>query len=83
MNIFDASPHEALDGVHCALRSLDQIFARRIANYDLIPFIKGDDGGHKIQPVLAGDHDRALPLHERHQRIGGSKIDADDALSGH
>ena len=82
-NVFNAAAHETLYRVDGALGSLDQIFAGGIADDDLIALIEGDNRGDEVQSVLARDHDRALPLHESHQGVGGSEIDADDAIGGH
>jgi hypothetical protein len=82
-NIFEAATHKAFYGVDGPLRRFDQILTSRIADDDLIAFVEGYDRGHKVQSVLAWDHGRALPLHESHQGVGGSEIDAYDAIVSH
>src|SRR5213596_3564055 len=54
-----------------------------IADNDLVVFIKCDYRRDKVQSVLARNDDRVLPLHERHERVRGAEVDADDAISAH
>ena len=82
-NVLEAASHQAFDRVDGTLRSLDQILAGGVADDDLIALIERDDRRDEVQSVLAGDHDRALPLHESHERVRGSEIDADDAVRSH
>ena len=81
LNVFDAAAHEALDAVHRALGSLDEIFAGGVADDDLVALVEGDDRGHEIQAVFAGDDDGTVVLHVGDQRVGGAEIDSDDAVS--
>ena len=80
LNVFDAAAHQALDAIHCALGSLDQIFAGGIADDDLVVLIERDDRGHEVQPIFAGDDDGAVLLHVRDQRVGGAEVDSDNAV---
>jgi hypothetical protein len=59
--IFEAAPHQTLDGIDGPLRRFDQIPARGVADYDLIVFVERDHGGHKVQPVFSGDDDGESP----------------------
>ncbi len=83
LNVFDAASHQAFDRVDGAVGSLDQIFARGIADDGLIVCVERDHRRDEIQAVVAGDDDRGLPLHEGHERVRGAEVDADDAISCH
>ncbi len=80
LDVFDATSHEALDRVDGALRRFDQISASRVADYRLIVFVERDDRGNQVRAVIARDHDRGVPLHERHERVRGAEVDADDVI---
>ena len=47
LNVFDAAAHQALDAVHGAFGSFDQVLAGCIADNDLVAFIQRDDRGNK------------------------------------
>ena len=60
LNVFDAAAHEAFHAVDGALGSFDEIFARGIADDDLVALVEGDDRGHEVQAVFAGNDDGAV-----------------------
>jgi hypothetical protein len=49
----------------------------------LITLIERDYGGNEVHAVFTRDYYRAFPLHESHERIRGSEINADDAVRNH
>ena len=81
LNVFNPASHEAFDRVDGALGRFGEIFARGIADDGLIVLVERDDRRDEIRAIVAGDYDRALPLHEGHERIRGAQVDADDAIS--
>ncbi len=83
LNVFNPASHEAFDRIYGALWSLDQIFAGSVADDDLFVFIERDHRRNEVHPVLARNYDGRIPLHERHQRVGGAEVDADDAVGSH
>src|SRR5208337_2427201 len=83
LDVFNAAAHQALHAVDCALRRLDQILTCGAANNDLAAFVQRDDRRHQVQSVLAGNDDRTVARHIRHQRVGGAQIDPDDAFIRH
>jgi hypothetical protein len=83
LNVFDAASHEAFDGVDGALRRFDQRITRSVADDGLVVRVERDYRREQVQTVVSGDHDRGVPLHECHQRVGGAEVDADDAISSH
>ena len=83
LNIFHATPHQALDGVDGTVGRLDQELARRVADDDLILFIKRDDRWDKVQPIFAGDDGGRISLHVGDERVRRAQIDADNVISCH
>ena len=83
LNVFNSASHEAFDRVDGALRGFDQRIARGIADDGLIVLVERHHRRHQIRAVFAGNDDRAVPLHERHERVRGAEIDADDAIRCH
>ena len=72
LNVLNPAPHKAFDGIDGTLWSLNQVLAGGAADHRLIVFVERHHRGDKIQPILAGDYDRALPLHIGHQRVRGA-----------
>ena len=56
-----------------------EIRIRGIADDDLLGVGNGDDRGHQVETVFAGNDDRLIALHEGDERVGGAEIDSDDA----
>ena len=83
MNVVNPASHEALDRVDGALRRLGEVFAGGVADDRLIVLVERHDRRDEIRSIIAGNHDRALPLHEGHERIRGAQVDADDAIRCH
>ena len=83
LNVLNAASHQAFDRVDGTLRRFGEIFARGIANYGLIVLVERDDRRNEIRAIVAGDDDRALPLHEGHEGIRGAQVDTDDAIRSH
>ena len=81
LDVLDAATHQPLNRVDRALRGLDQVLARRVADNDLAARIERHQRGDEVRPIFAGDDlGRAVCPHERHQRVRGSEIDSDDAF---
>src|SRR6185312_4523303 len=76
-------PHQALHGIDGMVGGLDEVLTRGITYDDLPARVEGDDRRHEVGTVLTRNHDRRLPLHERHQGVRGSEIDAYYALVSH
>ena len=72
-----------LVGLIGAFRRFREVFARGIADDGLILLVERHDRRDKIRTIVAGDHDRALPLHKGHERIRGAQVDADDEVRSH
>ena len=83
LNVVNAASHEAFDGVDGALGGFGQILSGRVADDRLTIFVERNDRGNEIRTIFTGDDDRALPLHEGHERVRGSEVDSDDAIRGH
>ena len=69
--------HEALDREDGVLGVRDGLALGDLADQDL-PFLgEADDGRRETVALRVGDDDRVAPLHDGHDRVGGSEIDAD------
>ena len=83
LNVFHAASHQAFDRVDGSFRRFDQGIARGIADDRLVVRVQSDYRRKQIQAIVARNYDRHIPLHEGHQGIGGTEVDADDAIGCH
>ena len=59
---------------------LNQDFARRIADDELIILIKRDNGWDEVGTIFARDDDGRAALHVGDEGVGGAEINSDDAV---
>ncbi len=82
----DVAAHEPLDGVDRVFGVMQEDVAGGVADGPALVgtgvggvVVEGNDGGHDGRAVLAGDDRGCVALHVGDERVGGAKVDADDA----
>ncbi len=73
-----ATAHEAFDRVDGVFGIGDGLVARHLADEAVAAFGEADDGRRGAQTFLVGDDDGFAAFHDRHARVGGTEVDADD-----
>ena len=78
-----AAAHEALDRVDGAAGVGDGLPLGRVTDQPVALVGKGDDAGGQAVPLLVGDDLDFVPLHDGHDRVRRTQVDADDFFLCH
>ena len=80
--VVEPAPDQALGRKERALRVRDTLPLGRRAHQALAVVREADDGRRRARALSVLNHLGTAPLHHRHARVGGAKVDANDISDG-